>query len=132
MKYIYDKIILVTKYEKLHTYFKTKVVGGFFWWFFFCGHYYWYISNESRAIWKFKNFGWKFIKNMCFFIFPAIKAKYFMYLTKKINTKWKRKRIYSWALHYFFRFLLFSNVLWTTNIRPYGWQKTTHYICCVH
>jgi hypothetical protein len=31
MKYIYDKIILVMKYEKLHTYFKTKVVGGFFW-----------------------------------------------------------------------------------------------------
>jgi hypothetical protein len=31
MKYICDKIILVTEYEKLHTYFKTKVVGGIFW-----------------------------------------------------------------------------------------------------
>jgi hypothetical protein len=30
MKYICDEIILVTKYEKLHTYFKTKVVGGSF------------------------------------------------------------------------------------------------------
>jgi hypothetical protein len=30
MKYICDKIILVMEYEKLHTYFKTKV-GGIFW-----------------------------------------------------------------------------------------------------
>jgi hypothetical protein len=30
MEYICDKIILVTKYEKLKIYFKTKVVGGFF------------------------------------------------------------------------------------------------------
>jgi hypothetical protein len=30
MKYIFDEIILDTKYEKLHTYFKTKVVGGIF------------------------------------------------------------------------------------------------------
>jgi hypothetical protein len=34
MKYIYDKIILITKYENLHTYFKTRVVGGIFWWIF--------------------------------------------------------------------------------------------------
>jgi hypothetical protein len=31
MKYICDKIILVMKYEKLHTYFKSKVVGGILW-----------------------------------------------------------------------------------------------------
>jgi hypothetical protein len=31
LKYIGDEIIFVTKYEKLHTYFKTKVVGGIFW-----------------------------------------------------------------------------------------------------
>jgi len=31
LKYICDKIIFVTKYEKLHIYFKIKVVGGIFW-----------------------------------------------------------------------------------------------------
>jgi hypothetical protein len=47
---------------------------------FFCGHYYWYTLIESRAIWKFRNFGWKFIKNVYFFsFFGAIKEKYFMY-----------------------------------------------------
>jgi hypothetical protein len=30
MKYICDEIIFITKYEKLHTYFKTRVVGGIF------------------------------------------------------------------------------------------------------
>jgi len=34
MKYICEEIILIMKYEKLHTYFKTKVVGGIFWWIF--------------------------------------------------------------------------------------------------
>jgi len=34
MEYICDKIIFVTKYEKLKIYFKTKVVGGFFCWIF--------------------------------------------------------------------------------------------------
>jgi hypothetical protein len=28
MEYICDKIIFVTKFEKLHIYFKTRVVGG--------------------------------------------------------------------------------------------------------
>jgi hypothetical protein len=31
MTNICDEIILVTKYEKLHTYFKTRLVGGIFW-----------------------------------------------------------------------------------------------------
>jgi len=31
MKYICDKIILDTECEKLHTYFKTRVVCGIFW-----------------------------------------------------------------------------------------------------
>jgi hypothetical protein len=31
MKYICEEIILVTKYKKLHTYFKTRAVGGIFW-----------------------------------------------------------------------------------------------------
>jgi len=28
---IFDKIIFIMEYEKLHTYFKTRVVGGIFW-----------------------------------------------------------------------------------------------------
>jgi hypothetical protein len=40
MRYICDEIIFIMEYEKLHTYFKTKVVGGIFWSNFFCGHYY--------------------------------------------------------------------------------------------
>jgi hypothetical protein len=31
MKYICDELILVMNYEKLHIYFKTRVVGGIFW-----------------------------------------------------------------------------------------------------
>jgi hypothetical protein len=31
MKYICDEIILVIEYEKLHTYFKTRIVGGILW-----------------------------------------------------------------------------------------------------
>jgi hypothetical protein len=76
----------------------------------FCGHYHWYKSTESIAICKFKKFGWKFIKFL-FFSFFDIKAKYYMYFFLKTNTKWKNKRFYSWVLHYFFKFLLFSNVL---------------------
>ncbi len=87
MKYICDEIILVTKYEKLHTYFKTKVVGGSF-----RGQYYWYTSIQSKAIWKFKSFGWNFIKNICLKENSAIKAKYFMYL-KKNQYQMKEKEI---------------------------------------
>jgi hypothetical protein len=50
---------------------------------FFCGHYYWYTSIEFGDIWKFKKFGWKLIKKCVFFIFSAIKEKYFIYLKKK-------------------------------------------------
>jgi hypothetical protein len=31
LKYICDKIILITKYEKMHTYFKNRIVGGICW-----------------------------------------------------------------------------------------------------
>jgi hypothetical protein len=31
VKYICDEIIFIVEYEKLHTYFKTRVVGGIFW-----------------------------------------------------------------------------------------------------
>jgi hypothetical protein len=68
----------------------------------------------------------------CNYGVKAIKVEYFMYLKKKTNTKWKKKRFYSWALHCFFRFLVFSNVSWITNMKPYDRQKITHYICCVH
>jgi len=56
MEYICDKIILVTEYEKLHTYFKLGLWVEFFD-EFVCGHYYRYTLIESRAIWKFKVFG---------------------------------------------------------------------------
>ncbi len=36
MEYIYDKIILVRKFEKLNIYFKTKVVDGILGWNFLC------------------------------------------------------------------------------------------------
>jgi hypothetical protein len=57
---------------------------------FFCGQYYWYTSIESRAIWKFKVFGWNFIK---IYIFKkiTIKVKYSMYLKKK-STPNERER----------------------------------------
>ncbi len=119
------------EYEKLHTYFKlslwVEVFGEIF-----CGHYYWYTSIESRAIWKFKNFRWKFIKNMCFFHFFSNKGKIFYVFKEKTNSKWKKKRFYSWALYYFKIILLFKNVLWITNMKPYGQQKIAHYICCAH
>jgi hypothetical protein len=129
MKYICDKIIFNMKYENcIH----TSKLGLWMEFFneFFCGHYYWYTSIESRAIWKFKIFGWKFIKNMCFFHFSTIKAKCFMYFFKPILNERERDFIVSIAL--FFQICFYNNVLWTTNMKPYGWQKTAHYICCVH
>jgi len=39
MKYICYKIILVTKFEKLHIYFKTRIVGGSFGQNFFMVNY---------------------------------------------------------------------------------------------
>jgi hypothetical protein len=39
LKYNCDEIIFVKDYEKLHTYFKTRVMGGIFG-EIFCGHYY--------------------------------------------------------------------------------------------
>jgi hypothetical protein len=37
MENIFDKIIPITKFEKLHIYFKTKVVNGILAWIFFYG-----------------------------------------------------------------------------------------------
>jgi hypothetical protein len=44
-------LILIMKYEKLHTYLKLRVWVEFFREIFY-GHYYWYTSNESMAILK--------------------------------------------------------------------------------
>ncbi len=51
------------------------------------------------------------------------------FLKEKITRK--RRKFYKWALHYFFDFLLFSNVSWITNMRPYGCWKMC-YIFCIH
>jgi hypothetical protein len=50
---------------------------------------------------------------------------------KKTTTISKSRRFYRWALHYFFNFLLFGNVSWTTNMRAYGHWKTVSYILYV-
>jgi len=51
------------------------------------GHYYWYTSIESKAIWKFKKFGWKFI----IYIYKS-KGKIF-YVFKKNQYQMKEKEI---------------------------------------
>jgi len=71
MKYISNIIIFIMKYEKLHTYFKTKVMGGTFWWNF-CDHYFLYTSIESRVILKFKCFAENSFK-IC--VFSSNKSK---------------------------------------------------------
>jgi len=97
---------------------------------FFCGHYYWYTSNEFRAIWKFKIFGWKFIQNMCF-LKKNKKGKIFYVFEEKTNTKWKRNRFYSWALHYFFKFFFL-----VMSYEPQTWSpmadKKLHIIYVVY
>ncbi len=131
MKYICDEIILVTKYEKLHTYFKTRVVGGIFG-EIFCGQWY-YIHQLNLGSFGGLKFLVEISLKICvFFMFFNNKRKIIYVFKEKTNIKWKINKFYSWALHYFFRFFLFSNVLWTTNMRPYGRQKITDYICCVN
>ncbi len=81
MKYIFNKSKLIMKYEKLHTYFKTKVVGGIFWWNF-CDHYFLYTSIESRAILKFKCFAENSFKICVFF---SNKSKILYVFKEKIS-----------------------------------------------
>jgi hypothetical protein len=57
---------------------------------FFCGHYYWYTSIEYRAIWKFKIFDWKFIKDMCFIHFFSNK-KIILCIWRKNQYQMKEK-----------------------------------------
>jgi hypothetical protein len=51
---------------------------------------------------------------------------------KKTTTISKKRRFYKWALNYFFNFLFFGNVSWTTNMRPYGRWKIIIYTLYVH
>jgi hypothetical protein len=52
------------------------------------------------------------LKLCVFFSFiSTIKEKYFMYLKKKSIPNERKKIFYDWALNYFFKFLLFGNVL---------------------
>jgi len=99
---------------------RVESVGGIF-----CGHYYWYTSIESRVIWKFKFLAKNSFKICVFF---SSKSKILYVFKEKTNTKWKRMRFYSWALPFFFRFLFFSNVLWSTNMKLYGRKKIAHYV----
>jgi hypothetical protein len=97
---------------------------------FFCGHYYWYTSIESRAIWKFKLFGWKLIKNMCFFHFSTIKEKCFMYLKKKpIPNERERDFIVRYCI-------IFSDFFIIMSYEPQTWSpmadKKLHIIYVVY
>jgi hypothetical protein len=83
MKYICDKIILITKFIKLHTYFKTKVVVEFLANFFVVI----IIDIHQLNLGPFGSLNY-LVKNslkLCvFFSFiSTIKEKYFMYLKKK-------------------------------------------------
>ncbi len=131
MEYICDQIIVVTKFENLIIYFKTKVVDGVLGWIFL-----WYfIDIHQLNLGQFRNLKfldeiplrkcvfWEFFTNECIIIFSFY---------KKPTTISKRRRFYKWALHYFFNFLLFVNVLWITNMRPYGRWKNVSYILYVH
>jgi hypothetical protein len=51
---------------------------------------------------------------------------------EKTTTISKKRWFYRWALHFFFNFLLFGNVSWIINMRPYGCWKTINYILYVH
>ncbi len=42
------------------------------------------------------------------------------FFKKEPPTISKRRKFCKWALHYFFNFLLFGNVLLIINMRPYG------------
>jgi hypothetical protein len=89
---------------------------------FFYGIWYWYAWIKSRTILDEIPF-----KKCVFFAFLNNKC-IIKKIRKKTITISKRKRFYRWALHYFFSFFLFGNVLWTINMRPYGCWKTISYI----
>jgi hypothetical protein len=51
-----------------------------------------------------------------------------IYITISI---WKRNKKKKWALHYFFNLLLVNNLLWITNMQPYGCWRSVCYILSV-
>ncbi len=99
---------------------------------FFYGVWYWYTWIKSRTIKIFKVFGWNFIQKNVFFAFLNNKCITIYIFRKKITAISKRTRFYKWALHYFFNFLLFGIVSWTTNMGPYAHWKIVSYILYVH
>jgi hypothetical protein len=114
----------------MHIDFKTKVVSRILGWIFY-GIWYWYTWIKSKTIWRFKIFGWNFIQKMCFFAFLSNKCIIITFFKEKTTTI-SKKRFHKWALYYFFNFLLFGNVSWTTNMKPSGHWKIGSYILYVH
>jgi hypothetical protein len=97
---------------------------------FFYDVWYWYTRNLG----PFKDL--KFLdeipfKNYVFFSFlnnKCIIISFFNLITATIS----KRRFYRCAFHYFFSFILFGNVSWTTNMMSYGRWKTISYILYVH
>jgi hypothetical protein len=60
MEYICDKVMFVTKFEKLHINFKTRVGGGMIVYFFIYGVWYLFRSIKYRNIFKLMFFWMEF------------------------------------------------------------------------
>ncbi len=131
MEYICDKIILVTKFEKNAYILQNQGCEWNFWVNFFMVYD---IDIHELNLRPFKN--WKFLDEISlkkmFFAFLNNKCIIRYILKKKTTTISKRRRFYRWELYYFFKFLLFGNVSWITNMRPYGHWKIVSYILYVH
>jgi hypothetical protein len=127
------KQYLPQSFLKLHIYFKTNVVSGIFGWIFFMVYD---IDIHELNLRPFKNLKFldevSFLKCVFFFIFEQWMHNNIYILKKKTTTISKMRRFYRWALHYSFNFLLFGNVSWIINMRPYGYWKTISYILYVH
>jgi len=132
MEYICEKIIPNTKFWKNCIYTSKLRLWVEFLSEFFYGVWYWYTWIKSKTIWRFKVFGWNFIQKMCFFTFLSNKCITITFFKEKTTTISKKKRFHKWALDYFFNFLFFGNVSWTTNMKPYGHWRIGSYILYVH
>jgi hypothetical protein len=66
--------------------------------------------NYIFLILKIKNLDENLFKNVFFWIFFSNECTIIFYFKEKTTTISKRRRCYTWALHYFFNFLLFDNV----------------------
>jgi hypothetical protein len=112
MEYICDKLIPVIKFENFHIYFKTRVVVEFLGDLFFMVYD---IDIYQLNLRTFRN--WIFFdeipfKICVFCICLAINALIYIYFKNTITICIKEKEtlIYRWALHQFFKFILFGNV----------------------